>query len=345
MKPTIKDVAKKSGFSITSVSQVLNNKPNAIPNQSKAKIIDAAKELNYRPNRLAVSLVTKSTKVLGLVIPDNSNLFFSELSKSIEVAARKKGYSIIYGNTNNESFRDIEYLHLFVDLQVDGIIVTKASSLNVEEDIENLSFLENVRKPYVIVDRPTQGIESNLVYVDNVVGGELATQHLLDLGHTKIGCFTGPHNLVNSELRLEGYKKAIQQAGLDYDPRFIFEGNFSMGLESAAMDHFLKEKVSAVFCFNDIMAFGLYREAAHRGINIPNDLSIVGYDNVQLADIVYPGLSTIHQPIDEIGEEAVKMLATVIEETKKDTKHIQTKTLKPTLVLRGSTRHLERKSS
>ncbi len=343
MKSTIKDVARKSGFSITSVSQVLNNKPNTIPAQSKAKIVEAAKELNYRPNRLAVSLATKTTKVLGLIIPDNTNLFFSELSKAIEVAARKQGYSIIYGNSNNESFRDIEYLQLFVDLQVDGIIVTKASSLNVEEDVENLNFLEKNKKPYVIVDRPTKGIESNLVYVDNVVGGYLATRHLLELGHTKIGCYTGPHNLVNSEQRLDGYKKAIKEANLKIEKRYIFEGNFSMGLESAAMDHFFKEKVTAVFCFNDIMAFGLYREAAHRGINIPKDLSIVGYDNVILCDIVYPGLTTIHQPIDEIGEEAITMLVSVIERAKNDLKLIQTKTLQPSLIIRGSTLQLERK--
>ncbi len=341
MKTTIKDVARKSGFSTSAVSQVLNNKPNTIPEQSKLKIIEAAQELNYRPNRLAVSLVTKSTKLLGLVIPDNSNLFFSELSKSVEIAARKYGYSIIYGNTNNESFRDLEYLHLFVDLQVDGIIITKASSLSIEEDVMNLNFLERVKKPYVIVDRPTRGIDSNLVSVNNITGGYLATKHLIENGHTRIGCFTGPLNLVNSGLRLEGYKRAMNEAGLEIEDAYIFEGNFTMGLEGSAMDHFQKSGVTGVFCFNDIMAFGLYREAAHRGIHIPNDLSVVGYDNVQLCDIVYPGLTTIHQPIDQIGEEAVKILIRVIEEDPAVSQK-QTKILEPSLVIRGSTRKIER---
>jgi len=135
MRVTIKDVAKKSGFSITAVSLVLNNRKNTIPLSTRRIIVTAAEELGYRPNQLAVGLLKKKTRILGLVIPDNSNMFFFELFKSVEIAARKRGYSLIYGNTSDVSFRDYEYLKLFVDHQVDGIIISKSSSLAEEEDI------------------------------------------------------------------------------------------------------------------------------------------------------------------------------------------------------------------
>lgn len=313
MRVTIKDVAKKCGFSITSVSLVLNNKENKIPESSRQIILDTAEEMGYRPNRLAVGLLKKKTKLLGLVIPDNSNMFFSELSKSVEVAARKRGYSLIYGNTSDVYSRDYEYLKLFVDHQVDGIVITKSSHLPEKDDIRNMEFLEKSGVPFVVVDRQPKGFKSNMVTVNNVTGGYLATRYLIEQGHSRIGCFTGPLGLTTSQQRLEGYKNALAESNIDFDESLVVEGNFSSGFESKAMTRFIDEKVTAIFCQNDIMAFGIYREANKFGIKIPADLSVVGYDNINLCDIVYPGLTTIHQPIDQIGEESVRILTNLID--------------------------------
>lgn len=335
MRVTIKDVAKKSGFSITSVSLVLNNKETKIPDSSRQLILSAAEELGYRPNRLAVGLLKKKTKLLGLVIPDNSNMFFSELSKSVEIAARKRGYSLIYGNTSDVYSRDYEYLKLFVDHQVDGIVITKSSHLPEKEDIRNLEFLQKNNVPFVVVDRQPKGFHSDMVTVNNTTGGYMATKHLIECGHRRIGCFTGPLGLTTSQQRLDGYKKALEEFNIDYDENLIVEGNFSSGFEDKAMSVFLNEKVTAVFCQNDIMAFGIYRAANKSGIKIPSQLSVIGYDNINLCDIVYPGLTTIHQPIDQIGEESVRILANLIENGDQKIE-AEVKELEPKLVIRNS---------
>jgi LacI family transcriptional regulator len=334
MRVTIKEVAKKCGFSITSVSLVLNNKENKIPESSRQIILEAAEEMGYRPNRLAVGLLKKKTKLLGLVIPDNSNMFFSELSKSVEVAARKRGYSLIYGNTSDVYSRDYEYLKLFVDHQVDGIVITKSSHLPEKDDIRNMEFLEKSGVPFVVVDRQPKGFKSNMVTVNNVTGGYLATRYLIEQGHSKIGCFTGPLGLTTSQQRLEGYKNALAEADIDFNESFVVEGNFSSGFENKAMTRFIDEKVTAIFCQNDIMAFGIYREANKFGIKIPTDLSVIGYDNINLCDIVYPGLTTIHQPIDQIGEESVRILTKLIDTSEEVL--VEVKELEPKLVIRSS---------
>lgn len=335
MRVTIKDVAKKSGFSITSVSLVLNNKENKIPESSRLHILRTAEEMGYRPNRLAVGLLKKQTKLLGLVIPDNSNMFFSELSKSVEIAARKRGYSLIYGNTSDVYSRDYEYLKLFVDHQVDGIVLTKSSHLPENEDIRNMEFLQESGVPFVVVDRQPKGFQSSMVTVNNVIGGYLATRYLIEQGHTHIGCFTGPLGLTTSQQRLEGYKRALEEFGIPYDESCVVEGNFSSGLELKAMSRFIEKNITGVFCQNDIMAFGIYRAASKHNIRIPADLSVVGYDNINLCDIVYPGLTTIHQPIDQIGEESVRILVQQIENTQNE-KAVEVKELEPKLVLRNS---------
>jgi LacI family transcriptional regulator len=335
MRATIKDVAKKSGFSITSVSLVLNNRENKIPEISRQLILQTAEELGYRPNRLAVGLLKKKTKLLGLVIPDNSNMFFSELSKSVEIAARKRGYSLIYGNTSDVYSRDYEYLKLFVDHQVDGIVLTKSSHLPEKDDIRNMDFLQKSGVPFVVVDRQPKGFRSSMVTVNNVTGGYMATRYLIEQGHTRIGCFTGPLGLTTSQQRLEGYKTALSEAGINYDESLVIEGNFSAGFEDKAMIRFIEEKVTGVFCQNDIMAFGIYREANKYGVKIPTDLSVIGYDNINLCDIVYPGLTTIHQPIDQIGEESVRILSKLIEASDEEI-IVEVKELEPKLIIRSS---------
>lgn len=340
IKVTIRDVARVSGFSITAVSLVLNNKECTISESTKAIIRKTAQDLGYRPNKLAVGLLKKKTGVLGLIIPDNSNMFFSELSKSVEISARNRGYSIIYGNTNDVYHRDYEYLKLFVDHQVDGIVITKSSSLSEEEDVKNLNFLNKQGIPYVVVDRQPESFISNLVTVDNRLGGYIATKYLLDNGHRKIGTYTGPLQLSTGKRRLDGYKKALSEYDIEFDERLVFEGNFSLGTEKAALKRFLKHNVTAIFCQNDIMAFGIYREAIKNNIHIPDDLSIVGYDNILLTDIVYPGLTTINQPIKGIGEESVRIL---IEAINNKDHQPETKELYPSLVIRESVKELKEK--
>ena len=209
MRATIRDVAKKAGYSISTVSLVLNNKNVSIPQSTRDKVLAAVKALDYRPNQLAVSMVTKKTNVIGLIIPDNSNMFFADLSKAIEVAAHKAGYNLIYGNSSNDSGHDIEYMRMFTDRQVDGIIFAKSASICAEDDIRAMQFIRESKIPFVSVDRELRGNNIRSVLLDNRRGGYLATRHLLELGHRKIGCVTGPLDLMSSHERLEGLPGCI----------------------------------------------------------------------------------------------------------------------------------------
>jgi len=336
-RATIKDVAQKAGCSITAVSFVLNNKEGiSIPASTRASILAAARELNYRPNQLAVSMVTKRTNVIGLIIPDNSNGFFAELSKIIERAAHVAGYSLIYGNSGNDASRDLDYVRIFADRQVDGIILAKSPSLSQEGNRALLDFLETLTIPFLMVDRLIPGSQGYSVSSNNFMGGYLATRHLLELGHRRIGAYTGSRDILSSNERLRGYRAALQEWGVPFDENLLYEGNYQLGREKSALAHFVSCDVSAIFSFNDLMAFGLYQEIRKMGLSIPEDLSIVGFDDVFFGTLVHPSLTTVRQPIDQIGSVAVSMLLDLIKGAP-PSKELQNRVFAPTLIIREST--------
>ena len=312
MRATIRDVAKKAGYSISTVSLVLNNKNVSIPQSTRDKVLAAVKELDYRPNQLAVSMVTKRTNVIGLIIPDNSNMFFADLSKAIEVAARRAGYNLIYGNSSNDSGHDIEYMRMFTDRQVDGIIFAKSASLCAEDDIRAMQFIRNSKVPFVSVDRELRGNNIRSVLLDNRKGGYLATQHLLELGHRKIGCVTGPLDLMSSHERLEGYRDALREYGVPYREDLVEEGDFQMASSEKLVQKLLRHHITAIFSFNDMMAYSIYRVLARRSLRIPQDISLVGFDDLWLSEFLQPPLTTVHQPVEEIGQKAVAALVSAM---------------------------------
>lgn len=316
MRTTIKDVANKTGYSITTVSLVLNDRNARISEKAKQKILECARSLDYRPNRLAIGIVTKRSRVLGLIIPDNTNQFFSSLSKAIEGAARKAGYLLIYGNTDNHAGRDIDYLQMYEDYHVDGIIYTKSSSDKTSDIEEVLRFLRQTSIPVVALDRPIADIGVMTVRLDHRAGGMIASRHLLERGHRRIGCLTGPLDLASSNDRLLGYQDALAEFGIPYDPALVVEGTYQAGREKDAVDRFLSQKATAVFSFNDIMALGLYRELQERGMRIPEDLSVVGFDNIQEGEVIRPALTSVSQPVEKMGAAAVRVLLEQIEGAK-----------------------------
>lgn len=337
-RPTIRDVAKKAGYSVTAVSLVLNQKEARISDVAKEKILAVAKEMNYRQNRLAVDMIRKKTMVLGLIIPDNSNMFFAELSRSIESAASQAEYNVIYGNTNNNPHKDYEYICMFSDRQVDGIIFARSARISKEEEEKLLKLIEDTNIPFVWVDREINGTDnkSGCVVLDHELGGYLAGEHLTKLGHTRIGCFTGPAGLENSNKRLLGFKRAMEHAGLTYGDDMLFEGDYQTGKGDEALEFFINRKVSAVFAFNDLMAIDLYRSAHKMNIKIPEDLSIVGFDNIPFSDLILPPLTTINQPVREMGKSVVETMLEIIEKKDQDKTEYR-KVFEPKLIVRGST--------
>jgi len=308
VRATIKDVAKNVGLSPTTVSLVLNDKPNRIATETKQAIFKAVKELNYRPNHIAVSMVTKETNTIGLILPDISNLYFSELAKVIEEQCYEHGYNVLYGNTRDSAKRDFEYLNIFLDRNVDGIIMILSSTFDEIALQRFHDTVTDVNVPIITVDRVINDKNIKSVTLDQRLGGYLATKYLINLGHRQIGCISGPKNVPSSSGRLSGYRQALEEFKIEYNEDLIYAGDFHVESGAKALPYLLGQNVSAIFASNDMMAIGAYKEAQSYRLRIPQDLSIVGFDDIFLAEYLDPPLTTISQPIEQIGKEAVKQM-------------------------------------
>lgn len=334
MRATIKDVAKKVGLSPTTVSLVINNKPNRISSEAKQAVFQAVKELSYRPNHIAVSMVTKETNTIGLILPDISNLYFSELARVIEEQCYEHGYNVLYGNTRDSANRDFEYLNIFLDRNVDGIIMILSNSFDEANMQRFHNTIADNSVPIITLDRTINDKNIRSVTLDQKLGGYLATKHLINLGHKLIGCISGPTNVQSASDRLSGYRQALEESNLTFHQSLVCEGDFHVESGAKALACLLGQNVSAIFASNDMMAIGAYKEAHRYGLKIPQDLSIVGFDDIFLAEYLDPPLTTISQPINQIGKEAVRQMLLLIND--KASAAISDAVFKPILKARGS---------
>ncbi len=302
--PTIREVAKKAGVSSTSVSHVLNN-TRFVSEDVRERVNAAKRELNYRPNALARSLRRGETHTLGLILPDSANPFFAEVGHAIESAAFALGYSVILCNTENDENKERLYTEVLENKQLDGIIFVGAG-----ENREAISEIIQNGLPLVVVDRNMGSLELDTVTTENYQGGLLATQHLLSLGHQIIGCITGPSNITPSAERVTGYRAALQQAEIGVVESLLTRGDFHAPSGYSAAMLLLQQtpRPTAIFVCNDMMAIGAMRAAAQLGLRVPEDIAIVGFDDIQLASYTNPSLTTVAQPKQEIGQLAVKLL-------------------------------------
>lgn len=327
---TIREVAERAGVSLTTVSHVINN-TRFVSEEKKLRVQEAMQELNYRPNALARSLRSGKTHTLGLILPDSSNPFFADIGRSLEATAFDLGFSVILCNTEGDPSREEFYVDVLSKKQVDGMIFVATGD---QANSLNLLLEENI--PVVVVDRCFPEIEVDTVITDNRLGGQLATQHLIELGHKRIACITGPSNLTPSAERVTGYQEAVEEAGIALDPALIMQGDYhpksGQNVTSAMLK--LKNPPSAIFACNDLMAIGAMRAVVAAGLRVPEDISIIGFDDIELARYSTPPLTTIAQPILEIGSEAARLMVDRI----KDEKLLPQQIVLPTrLVLREST--------
>lgn len=337
MRTTIKDIAQKTGLSITTVSLVLNGKADKISEESKELVLRVAKELNYRPNQIAVGLVKKRTNTLGLIIPDISNIFFSELAKGVEDEGRKYDYNVILCNTNDRHDLEVEYVNVLAAKGIDGIILDMSVEDSEEKARKSLSLLLSYGIPAVIVDRYSDDKNFTSIYIDNEQGAYLATQYLIDLGHKRIGCVTGPSSERTSMDRLRGYSKAMQEHNISLDEELILEGKYQFWGGYNAAKELMNKDITAIFAFNDMMAYGVARALRENNVSIPKDVSLMGFDDIFFSEIFDIPLTTVRQPTYEIGQIAVKTIIDEIENGKKIREDI---VLQPKLQIRKSTRSI-----
>ena len=332
---TIREVAESAGVSYATVSHVINN-TRVVSQETRERVLAAMAALNYRPNALARSLRQGKTNTMGLVLPDSANPFFAEISRSIEDAAFKKGYSVFLCNTELDTNRELFYVDVLSKKQVDGIIFVAAG-----DQADSLDFLLRQDMPVVMIDRDLPNVEVDAVLTDHQLGGFLATRHLIELGHRRIACIAGPSSITPSAQRITGYRQALEQASLPYDEGLILRGDYhaQSGMEITHAILKMNPRPTAIFALNDLMALGALRAAAEDGYSVPKDLAIVGYDDLELAQFTNPPLTTIAQPKREIGAQAVNLLVDRISRKSISPSRL---ILAPELIVRRSTKELER---
>ena len=306
MRATIKDVARESGVSVSAVSMALSDKPSRISKETRQKVKEAAERLHYQPNRAALSLVNRESRMIGIVMNDVRNTHIAAEFMAINRELSGKGYSLLS--------------HILEDQ-------TRDSSLKLIRQIAS----ENVA--VLIWAKPLEADNADVCF-DYRQGGFLATEHLLELGHRKIGCLAGDRSFQVTQERIEGYRQALEKFGVPYDEKLVCYGDYTMESGYEAFSYLMGQRVSAIFSSNDEMAFGIYRAARNYGIRIPADISLVGFDNVPFADIMEAPLTTVRVPSVEmgsfIGRTAMELLSEAQEGERKKILY------KPDLLRRGS---------
>lgn len=334
---TIKEVAKEAGVSTTTVSHVINE-TRFVEEDTRLRVINSIQKLGYKVNNAARSLRAGKSQTIGLVIPDAANLFFAEFSRKIEDFGFKAGYNVIICNTDNKTDKELAYLDALVSKQVDGVILISSGG-----DLANIQTLINQEIPFVIADREVSTDIADVVLLDNEQAGFDATNYLLNLGHRVIGCITGPNNFSPSSQRLDGFLRAHKEWGLPYYPELITAGKFTLSSGFSSFDWIWQNenKPSALFVFSDMMAIGAINNAVSKGLNVPKDLSVVGFDNVELASAYTPSITSFDQPVEHMAETIVDLLIDRIKHQSSSKRRI---VFRGSLMIRESTRKYKEKN-
>ncbi|WP_318484538.1 substrate-binding domain-containing protein [Photobacterium leiognathi] len=332
---TMKDVAKLAGVSTSTVSHVIN-KTRFVSEEISERVNKAAKELNYyAPSALARSFKVNRTKTIGMLVTTSTNPFFGEVVKGVERSCYQQGYSLILCNTEGDHQRMHESINTLLQKRVDGLILMCATLEGEHFDI----FEHYADIPVVVMDWGPMQFTSDKIQDNSLRGGYIAAKYLIDAGHSEIGCITGPLDRIQAEMRYNGYLQAMDEAGFSVEPSWVVEADFECegGYNAFSQLHANGALPSALVVANDMMAMGVINAANEVGIQIPEQLSIIGYDDIHIAKFMSPSLTTIHQPKYRLGQAAVETLLTRLDEPETAPRIIE---LEPTLVERNSVKSL-----
>ncbi|PSV28401.1 MULTISPECIES: HTH-type transcriptional repressor PurR [unclassified Photobacterium] len=331
---TIKDVARMAGVSTTTVSHVIN-KTRFVAEATQQKVLAAVDELNYAPSAVARSLKCNTTRTIGMLVTKSTNPFFAEVVHGVEEYCYGAGYTLILCNTEGNLEKQRDYLRMLSEKRVDGLLVM-CSDL----DQMLLDLLERKNDlPMVIMDWGPESPHTDNILDNAENGGYIATKHLIENGHKKIGCLSGQVDKSTCQERLKGFRKAMKEADLTVNANWLLDGDFECesAVEAAHKFIAMEDRPTAIFCFNDIMAMALISTFEQAGLRVPDDISIIGYDNIDLAPYFAPPLTTIHQPKRRLGKKAIEIL---LERVKDKNHERQTFEMTPKLVERKSVKDL-----
>jgi len=303
-RASIRDVAARAGVSVTTVSHTLNA-TRFVSAEAKAKVHEAAHALGYVPSEIARGLKHNTTRTLGMLVPNNSNPYFAEIIRGVEHHCYGAGYSLLLCNSNDDPQQQADHLRVLAERRVDGIVLVASG-----DDDSIVAACKDLRLPLVLVDREIDAIAVDLIEVDHAAGGQMATAHLLSLGHARVACIGGPSDLRPSQQREAGWRRALAAARIAPRADEIVRGDFGPASGAAAMRRLLQSthRPTAVFVCNDMMAIGALHAAHEAGIAVPAQLAIVGFDDIELAAYTSPPLTTVAQPKEAIGTGAAGLL-------------------------------------
>ncbi len=306
MKITIKEIAKEAGVSIATVSMILNNKDKNITHATRMRVLDAVKKYNYVPNAMAGSLVTQKTHIVGLILPDITNPFFPGIARGAEDKANESGYSIIFCNTDDKLEVEEKYIESLTKKMADGIIIAHSSSSEKMSEI-----LERCKVPIILIDRDFYSDKiCGKVLVNNLEGAYKGVSYLINKGYTSIAFLSGSLKTRTARDRLDGYKKALSDNGLVYDEKLVKYGEYKIEWGKDGINELLSEnrQFDSIFCGNDLIAIGAVKELKKNGYSIPGDVGVMGFDDIYLAGLVEPSLTTVRQPNYQMGYQAMELL-------------------------------------
>jgi len=326
---SLRDVARHAGVSVATASRVASGLDN-VRSETRERVERAMRELLYVPSGRRTE-----TGVIGLLLPDFENPIFPELAQAIERRATEAGFASILCSTTAAAFREVDYVHMLLDREVDGMIFISCEMTNMSGEHDHYARLVEEGATMVFVNGALNNLNVPSVGVDEVHAGECATQHLLDLGHRDIGYAAGPSFYLPTQQKAAGRERALRAAGLEPDG-LVAHADFSVEGGRAALRKLLTHSPAptGVICSSDLMAIGVLQEASAQGLRVPEDLSVVGFDGIDAAEWTSPRLTTVEQPIEEIADVAVDMLRTLIADPQKP---LPDSSFRPRLKVREST--------
>ncbi|NPV52399.1 MAG: LacI family DNA-binding transcriptional regulator [Firmicutes bacterium] len=330
MPVTIKDVAKHANVSQSAAAMAIGNY-GRISEKTRQRVLEVAKELGYQPNAIARSMIKKRTNVIGIVIPDICNSVFTEIVRGVADVAKQSGYVTTVCNTDEDIKVEEYYLQDMIERRVDGIIL--ASSASTAREVK----YRDHTPPIVLVDRHLTGFKHDVVAVDNVSGALEAVNYLVSLGHKRIGIVIAPLSVVTSMERFEGYKRALTNHGIDIDKDLICVSDLKQrGQNVIDMFGRLASPPTALFTANNVVTVGTLLELKAHGIRVPQDVSVIAFDDLQVGPLLNPPLTVVSHPAYMVGSTAAQLLLQRINGTRRNGVDAQTITLKPQLIVRES---------
>ncbi len=326
---TLKDVARRAGVSVATAARVLGGYGYASP-RTRERVLRAARQLDYTPNALARGMVKKRTHAVGVIVSDNANPFFAAVVRGVEDVLRRHGYAVILCNSDENPEKEDLYLRVLREKQVDGLLLAPSGQAGPQ-----LRRWLRAGLPLVLVDRRLEGVRADAAVVDNVEGARTAVSHLISLGHRRIGIISGPARVFTGRERLAGYLAALEAAGLRPDPALIREGDFKQDSGYRLAREFLEMKrpPTALFVANNLMTVGAMLALKEAGVRIPQELAVVGFDDMDWAPILTPALTAVAQPAYALGTSAATLLMQRLEDPARP---VQEVVLKTHLVVRES---------